>query len=193
MSPQYGELRSTSGWDRLTSLGHPCKFQLILRLGSVTAWHLLVGVSQTLRHWTEGATYSAGRPSRWLLAHISSFGYFCVWNSDSPSFSVCLLFILCLCICASVRFLKKTSCLQILLKFNKKFYLQMRSSGLDFVVVYNVVVMHSIFWATICKTFALCYRTVVLSVCLSVCPVCLWRCCIVAKWLDGLKWNLACG
>jgi len=24
MSPQYGELRPTSGWDRFTSLGHPC-------------------------------------------------------------------------------------------------------------------------------------------------------------------------
>ena len=57
MSPQYGELRPTSGWDRLTSLGYPCKFQLVSRLGSVTARHLLVGVSQTLRRWTEDATY----------------------------------------------------------------------------------------------------------------------------------------
>ena len=57
MSSQYGELRPTNGWDRLTSLGHPCKFQLVSRLGSITAWHLVVGVSQTLRRWTEGATY----------------------------------------------------------------------------------------------------------------------------------------
>jgi len=57
MSPPYGELRPTSGWDRLTSLGYPCKFQLVSHLGSVTARHLLVGVSQTLRRWTEGATY----------------------------------------------------------------------------------------------------------------------------------------
>ena len=57
MSPQYGELWPTSGWDWLTSLGYPCKFQLVSRLGSVTAWHLVVGVSQTLRHWIEGATY----------------------------------------------------------------------------------------------------------------------------------------
>jgi len=27
MSPQYGELWPTSGWDRFTSLGHPCKLQ----------------------------------------------------------------------------------------------------------------------------------------------------------------------
>ena len=57
MSPQYGELRATSGWDRLTSLGNPCKFQLVSRLGSVTARHLVEGVSQTLWRWTEGATY----------------------------------------------------------------------------------------------------------------------------------------
>ena len=57
MTSQYGELRSTNGWDWLTSLGHPCKFQLVSRLGSVTARHLVVGVSQTLRRWTEGATY----------------------------------------------------------------------------------------------------------------------------------------
>ena len=57
MSPQYGELRPTSGWDRLTSLGYPCKFQLLSHLGSVTALLLVVGVSQTLRRWTEGATY----------------------------------------------------------------------------------------------------------------------------------------
>ena len=50
-------LRPTSGWDRLTSLGYPCKFQLVLRLGSVTARHLVVGVSETLRRWTEGASY----------------------------------------------------------------------------------------------------------------------------------------
>jgi len=34
-----------------------CKFQLVSRLGSVTARHLVVGVSQTLWHWTEVATY----------------------------------------------------------------------------------------------------------------------------------------
>jgi len=46
----------TNGWERFGSLGHPCKFQLVSRLGSVTARHLVVGVSQTLRRWTEGAT-----------------------------------------------------------------------------------------------------------------------------------------
>jgi len=59
MSSQYGELRPTNGWDRLTILGHPCKFQLVSRLGTVSAVHgtVAVGVSQSLRRWTEGATF----------------------------------------------------------------------------------------------------------------------------------------
>jgi len=42
------------------------------------------------------------------------------------------------------------------------------------------------FWATICKNGSP-YAIHPLSVCL----VCLWRWCIVAKWLDGSRWNLA--
>ena len=57
MSSLYGELRPTNGWDLLASLGHPCKFQRVSRLGSVTARHLVVGVSRTVWRWTEGATY----------------------------------------------------------------------------------------------------------------------------------------
>ena len=39
ISSQYGELRTISGWDRfkLTSLGHPSKFQRVSRVGFVTA------------------------------------------------------------------------------------------------------------------------------------------------------------
>jgi len=37
MFPQYGELRSTNGWDWFTSLGHPNKFQRVSRLAFVTA------------------------------------------------------------------------------------------------------------------------------------------------------------
>jgi len=85
MSPQYGELRPTSGCDRFVSLEHPTKFQLVSRLGRVTARHVVVGVSQTLRRWTEVAT--------------------CVWQGDHhvghwPTFlvhnvlrlSICALF-----------------------------------------------------------------------------------------------------
>ena len=70
MSPQYAELRPTSGWDRSGSLGHPCKFQRVSRLGSITARH-------SSEHQPNFAAlnrgchlYSSGRPSRWALAHI---------------------------------------------------------------------------------------------------------------------------
>jgi len=37
MCLQYGELRPTSGWDWLVSLGHPSKFQWFSRRGFITA------------------------------------------------------------------------------------------------------------------------------------------------------------
>ena len=73
MSPQYGELRPTSGWDRFVSFGHPCKFQRVSRLGSVTARHSSSGRQPNFAALNRGRhLYSAGRPSRWALAHISS-------------------------------------------------------------------------------------------------------------------------
>jgi len=72
MSTQYGELRPTGGWDRSGSLGHPCKFQWVSHLGSVTARHSSSArqpVALNRRHHL----YSAGWPSCWALAHISSF------------------------------------------------------------------------------------------------------------------------
>jgi len=39
MSLQYGELQPTSSWGLLASLGHPCKFQRVSRLSSITARH----------------------------------------------------------------------------------------------------------------------------------------------------------
>jgi len=50
-------LRLNSGWDRFIILGHPSKFEWVSHLGSVTARHLVVGVSQTLQRWTEGAIF----------------------------------------------------------------------------------------------------------------------------------------
>ena len=71
MSPQYGELRPTSGWDRFVSLGHPCKFQLVSGLGSVTARHSSSGRQPNFAALNRGRHLcSAGRPSRWALAHI---------------------------------------------------------------------------------------------------------------------------
>ena len=127
MSLQYGELWATNSLDLLASLGHPSKFQPVLRLGFITGPTSLNGGQQgclavswagtlyiyfrrllpcngilpgekftlyppslalsyigsiTARHSSSGREpnpaamsirrhlYSAGRPSRWALAHI---------------------------------------------------------------------------------------------------------------------------
>jgi len=67
MSLQYGELRPTSDWDRFVSLG--ASQQISTGLAS---WQRYC--TAKLRRWTERYLCSAGRPSRWALAHISSFG-----------------------------------------------------------------------------------------------------------------------
>jgi len=73
MSSQYGELQPTSGWDLLASLGHPSKFQWVSHFGSVTAWHSTGGHQPNFAVLNRGHhLYSAGRPSRWALAPISS-------------------------------------------------------------------------------------------------------------------------
>jgi len=77
MSPQYGELWPTSGWDRSGALGHPCKFQRVSRLGSVTALHFSIGRQPNFAALNRGRhLYSAGRPWRWALAHILVLYYF---------------------------------------------------------------------------------------------------------------------
>jgi len=78
MSPQYGELRHTSGWDLLASLRHPCKFQRVSRLSSVTARQSSSGRQRNFAALNRGCHLcSAGRPSRWALAHILVFIQFC--------------------------------------------------------------------------------------------------------------------
>jgi len=58
---QYGELRPTSGWDSFVSLGHPCKFQLVSRFGSVTARHSSIGRQPNFAALNRGRhLYSAG-------------------------------------------------------------------------------------------------------------------------------------
>jgi len=71
MSSQYGELRPTSGWELLASLGHPSKFQRVSRLGSVNERHSSSGRQPNFAALNRGChLYSARRPSRWTLAHI---------------------------------------------------------------------------------------------------------------------------
>jgi len=70
MSLQYIELRPTSGWDLFASLGHSHKFQRVSHLGSVTARHSSSGREPNFAALNRGRhLYSAGRPSRWALAH----------------------------------------------------------------------------------------------------------------------------
>ena len=78
MSSQYGELRPTNGWDGLTSLGHPCKFQPVSRLRSVTARHLVVGVSQTValnrgRHLYSPGVHHVGHWPTFLVVDVFVF------------------------------------------------------------------------------------------------------------------------
>jgi len=55
--------------------GHPCKFQRISRLGSVAARHSSIGRQPNFAALNRGRhLYSAGRPSRWALAHILVYG-----------------------------------------------------------------------------------------------------------------------
>ena len=51
MSPQYGELRPTSGWHLLANFN---RFRV---LAALLHGSQVVGVSDTLRRWTEGVTY----------------------------------------------------------------------------------------------------------------------------------------
>jgi len=72
MSSQYGQLRPTSGWDLLASLGHPCKFQRVWRFGSVTARHSSTGRQPKFAMLNRGRhLYSAGRPWHWPTFLVS--------------------------------------------------------------------------------------------------------------------------
>jgi len=54
---QYDELRPTSGWDRFISWGTPANFNGFCALAALLHGTLVLGISQTLRRWAEGATY----------------------------------------------------------------------------------------------------------------------------------------
>jgi len=74
MSPQYGELRPTSFWHCFGSLGHPSYFQQLPRLGSVTARQSSSERQPNFAALNRGRHLClAGRPTRWALAHISSY------------------------------------------------------------------------------------------------------------------------
>jgi len=86
MSSQYGELRPTNGWDRFGSLGHPGYFQRLPRLGSVTARQSSSERQPNFAELNRGRHLcSARRPSRWVLAHISSLHCVCTQMRENPA------------------------------------------------------------------------------------------------------------
>jgi len=71
-------------------VGHPCQFQGVLRLGSVTARHSSSGRQPNFAALNRGRhLYSAGRRSRWALAHILVFFYIFVLFCVSCEFFQC--------------------------------------------------------------------------------------------------------
>jgi len=70
----FGPLAAEIGFG---NLGHPSYFQRLPRLGSVTAWQSTRERQPNFAALNrERHLCSAGRPSHWALAHISSFRYF---------------------------------------------------------------------------------------------------------------------
>jgi len=65
MSPQYGEVRPTSGCDRFVSLGHPGNFNGFRVSAALLHGTLVVGIIQTAALNRGRHLYSAGWPSRW--------------------------------------------------------------------------------------------------------------------------------
>jgi len=73
----FGLLTAEICW-RLWGTPDPCRFQLVSRLGSVTARHSISGRQPNFAALNRGRhVYSAGRPSRWALAHILLMAALC--------------------------------------------------------------------------------------------------------------------
>ena len=75
---QYAELRPNSGWDPFVSLtlGTPANFNGFRVLAAFLHGTLVVGLSQTLRPWIEGAAYIwQGGHHAHILVMISSQNY----------------------------------------------------------------------------------------------------------------------
>jgi len=66
-------------------LGTPANFSQVSRLGSVTARHLVLGVSQSLRRWTEGTTYV--RQGDHHVGHSPTFLVVCCFEQKVRAWS----------------------------------------------------------------------------------------------------------
>jgi len=92
----------TSGWDLLASLRHPCKFQRVLRLGSVTARHSSSGRQPKLWHWAVGATYIRqgghhfGHWPTFLVCNVLLYiAWFCIRLPTSENLLFCTQYTFC--------------------------------------------------------------------------------------------------
>jgi len=72
MSLQYGELSPLTAEIISLDWGNPANFNGFRVLAALLHGTLLVGISQTVALNRGRHLYSAGWPSRWALAHISS-------------------------------------------------------------------------------------------------------------------------
>jgi len=70
MSSQYGELWHTSGWDLLASLRHPCRFQRVSRLGSITARHSSSGRQPNFAAFNRGRHRVGHWPTFVVFHHL---------------------------------------------------------------------------------------------------------------------------
>jgi len=107
---QYGELRSTSGWDRFVSLGHPSKFQRLSRLGSVTARYSSCGMFRfpTGHYWHCSWPVKKASPGIMSMQIVDILNTFCEQTlANSLHFHVFLVqvasshhvsFLLCWCL-----------------------------------------------------------------------------------------------
>ena len=101
----------------MASLGHPSTFQRVSRLGSVTARHSSSGRQPIFAALNRGChLYSAGRPSRWALAHILvSIFFFLFFLAQSQRSAIeCLPYFHTWCgLNANLRCRSETCCMRL--------------------------------------------------------------------------------
>jgi len=97
MSPQYGILGPLADEILLLVWDTPDNFNRFRVLAALLHGTLVVGVSQTAALNRGCHIYSAGRPSRWALAHISSFYLLMVALCNRVDHYIFILFMVALC------------------------------------------------------------------------------------------------
>ena len=86
--PQYGEFRPMNGWDRFVSLGATHQLSTGFASWQRYCTAFVVGFSQTLRRWIEGATYV-----RQGDHHVGHWPSFLVNSCDVILNNTCYIFL----------------------------------------------------------------------------------------------------